>query len=328
MTLLQSINTLIDNITVTDRQEENIKNSLANIVWHLKTKDNNLHVIETFTNGSWERDTIIRPLNDIDLFAVLNFENWKDSNGNYPSPQSVLSRMRNFLNNQVDYKDKVCQDRPCVTIKLKDKNFDVLPSFPQPGGGYLIPNYDLSGWTFSDPKQLTKDLDDTHKQRNYKLKSVIKVIKYWNKEINGKYIPSYHIEEASISMFKLNSITNFESAIRLWFENAEFSLQPQKFKSNDQYSTALKRVRKAKDKLNEAWKLCEAGKESEAKLIWKEIFVREFPSPDVEEAKKFSKSLSEGSLKVAATGALSTSTGMAMAASKGFYGDVSTAKER
>lgn len=325
MTLLQSIDTLIYNITVTDRQEQNIKNSLSNIEGHLKTKDNGLYVDETFTNGSWERDTIIRPLNDIDLFAVLNREEWKDDKGNLPTPQSVLTKMKNYLNGLSDYKDKVYQDRPCVTIKLSDKNFDVLPSFAQLGGGYMIPSYDLSGWTFSDPEQLTKDLNATHKQKNYKLKPVIKVIKYWNREFNGKLIPSYHIEEAAINMFKLNSITNYEEAIRLWFENAESNLYSHKFKSNDQYTTAINRIKKVKDKLNEAKKLYDEGKEDEATQIWKDIFGREFPSLDLEEAKSFSKSLTEGSLKVSSTGALSLTSGMAIGASKGFYGDISDA---
>jgi hypothetical protein len=323
MTLLQSIDALIDNITVTDRQEENIKNSLSNIEGHLKTKDNGLYVEETFTNSSWERDTIIRPLNDIDLFAVLNREKWQDDKGNLPSPQSVLSKIKNYLNDLSDYKDKVYQDRPCVTVKLTDKNFDVLPSFPQLGGGYMIPNYDLTGWTYSYPEQLTKDLNDTHRQKNYKLKPVIKVIKYWNRDFNGKLIPSYHVEEAAINMFKLNSITNYEAAIRLWFENAEYNLYSHKFKSNDQYTTAINRIKKVKDKLIDAKKLYDDGKESEATQIWKDIFGKEFPSVDVEEAKNFSKSLTEGSLRVSATGALSMTSGMAMGASKGFYGDLS-----
>lgn len=323
MTLLQSIDTLIDNITVTDRQEENIKNSLSNIEGHLKTKDNGLYVDETFTNGSWERDTIIRPLNDIDLFAVLNREKWQDEHGNLPSPQSVLTKMKTYLNGLSDYKDKVCQDRPCVTIKLSDKNFDVLPSFSQLGGGYMIPAYDLSGWTFSDPEQLTKDLNDTHKQKNYKLKPVIKVIKHWNREFNGKLIPSYHVEEAAINMFKLNSFTNYEAAIRLWFQNAEYNLYSHKFKSNDQYLTALNRIKKVKDKLIDAKKFYDEDEEDEATQIWKDVFGKEFPSVDIEEAKNFSKSLTEGSLRVSAAGTLSLTSGMTMGASKGFYGDIS-----
>lgn len=322
MTLLQSIDVLIDNISVTDRQEENIKNSVGNIEWHLKNEDNELYVDETFTNGSWERDTIIRPLNDIDLFAVLNREKWQDKNGNLPSPQAVLTKMKNYLNGLSDYKDKVCQDRPCVTIKLSDKNFDILPSFAVAfSSGYYIPTHDLKTWTFTDPQQLTKDLNDTHKQRSYKLKPVIKVVKYWNRDFNEKLVPSYHVEEAAINMFKVDDIKNFEAAIRLWFNNAEYNLYPQKFKSNDQYLVAMKRIKKVRDKMNDAKKLYDEGKEDEATQIWKDIFGKEFPAVESEEAKNFAKSLSEGTLKVSSTGALSMASGMAIGASKGFYGD-------
>lgn len=321
-TLIQSINQLIDNVTVTDRQEENIKQSLSNIEGHLKNKDNNLSVVRAFTNGSYERDTIIRPLNDIDIFAVLKFDDWKDEYGNLPTPQSVLTKIKNYLNGLHDYKEKVKQDRPCVTIKLSDKNFDILPSFEIQGGGYYIPNYNLSGWTTSYPEQLTKDLDDTHKLRNYKLKPIIKAIKYWNRE-NNKLIPSYHIEETAINIFQLNNFTNYEEAIRLWFNNSEYYLQSAKFKSNDDHTATTNKIKKVKDKLNDAQIKYDDGKEVEAKKIWKEVFGKEFPTVDEEEAKNFSKALSEGSLKIGSTGALSTSVGSAIGASKGYFNGIS-----
>lgn len=321
MTLLQSIDTLIENISVTDKQEENVKNSLSNIESHLKNEESELYVDETFSNGSWDRDTIIRPLDDIDLFAVLNFEKWKDENGSLPNPQSVLTKMKNYLNDQADYKGKVSQNRPCVTIELSNKKFDVLPSFPCIGGGYWIPNHDLKSWTFSDPKQLSTNLDNVHRQRNYMVKPVVKVVKYWNRDMDEKLIPSYHIEEAAISIFTLQSFTNFEEAIRIWFNNAEYYLRSDKFKSNEQYTTALNRVKKVKEKLNDAKKKYDDGEEDDAKQIWKDVFGKEFPSVDVDEAKDFAKSLSDGTLRINSTGTLSKTAGMAIAASKGYFGD-------
>lgn len=320
-TLLKSIEELIDNISVTDRQEENIANSLSNLEGHLKKEDNNLYVSSTFTNGSYDRDTILRPLDDIDLFAVLNSDEWEEENGQLPSPQSVLTKLRNYLNDIGDYKGKVSQDRPCVTIKLSDKNFDVLPSFPFAGGGYYIPNYDLKLWTFSYPEQLTTDLDAVHRERSYKVKPTIKAIKYWNRE-HDKYIPSYHIEEVAIAIFRFSTFANYEESIRMWFNSAEGHLDVAKFKSKDQYDTAIKRIREVKDSLNVAKENYDKGEEAEAKEIWKDIFGKEFPSPYAEEAKNFSKALSEGELKNTKEGMLSTVAGTAMAASKGFFSDV------
>lgn len=321
-TLLQSINLLIDNITVTDRQEDNIKQSLSNIEGYLKEKENELSVERTFTNGSYERDTNVRPLDDIDMFAVLKFDAWKDEYGNLPNPQSVLTKFKKYLDGLNDYKDKVSQDRPCVTIELSNKSFDILPSFAQTTGGYLIPNYDLKSWIYSYPEKLTTDLDSVNKLRNYKVKPTIKAIKYWNRE-NNKLIPSYHVEEVAISTFQINNFANYEESIRLWFNNAEYYLQSSLFNSTDDYAAAINKIKKVKDKLNDAKKKYDGGKEGEAMQIWKDIFNKEFPTVDEEEARSFSKSLSEGSLKVGASGLLSTTVGKAISSSKGFFGGIS-----
>lgn len=319
-TLLQCINDLIDNISVTDRQEENIKASVSNLTGYLKGTKSGLFVHDVFTNGSYERDTIIRPLNDIDLFAVLKKDEWKDEYGNLPNPQSVLSKFKNYLNSLNDYKDKVKQDRPCVTIYLSDKQFDVLPSFEELGGGYSIPNYDLKSWTYSYPEQLTTNLDTAHKNRNYKLKPLIKAIKYWNRE-NNKLIPSYHIEEVAISIFSYTNFTNYEEAIRIWFNNAGMYLQSIKFKSNEDYTAATNKINKVKEKLNEAKKLYDDNKEADAIKIWKAIFDKEFITADLNEAKNFAKSMTDGTMKIGSAGILSTTVGKAVPASKGFYGE-------
>lgn len=319
-TLLQSISILIDNITVTDRQEANIENSVANLDAHLKKEESGLSVLDTFTNGSWERDTIIRPLDDVDIFCVLKREDWEDEDGELPSPQSVLSKMRNYLNGLNDYKDKVSQNRPCVTITLSDKNFDVLPSFDVEGVGYYIPNYDLQSWTISDPKKLTTDLNSTHASYGYKLKQTIRAIKYWNRE-NGKLIPSYHIEETAIDLFIFSSFTNYEISIRTWFNSAV--LIPARFKSHQQYEDAHNKMKAAKEDLNEAKSLFDNDKKDEAIKIWKSMFGKEFPSTDKAEARAYSQQLTEGTLKVSSAGTIGSSTGVYAKSVGGFYGEVS-----
>ncbi|MDR0507091.1 MAG: hypothetical protein LBH32_09805 [Dysgonamonadaceae bacterium] len=318
-TLLQSIDKFIENITVTDRQEDNIDASFNNLKANLMKEDSNLSVKEVFLNGSYERDTIIRPLDDIDLFAVIDQTDYAE-NGLDPNPQSVLTKFKNYLNSLNDYKDKVKQDRPCVTVVLSDKNFDVLPSLRKAGALY-IPDSDLTRWIFTDPKTHTNNLNDINRRRNYKVKSVVKAVKQWKRE-NNQNIPSFHIEEVAISVFNIWNFTNLEEGIRLWFENAEGNLQEGRFKSRDEYSKVKEKINKVKDKLIEAKKLLDEKKEGEAKKIWKEVFGKNFPAIDDEEAKNFSKSFSDGTLKYSATTGLSSTIGTAMAASKGFYGDI------
>lgn len=320
-TLLQKIKEMIDNISVTDKQEDTINTATNNLSSHLTKDENDLDIDSTFVNGSYERDTMIRPLDDVDIFAVLNRDEWTDDYGNLPKPQAVLTKIKNKLNSISDYKDKVTQDRPCVTVTLKAINFDVLPSFEENFGGYLIPNYDLESWTYSYPEQLTNNLNDSHRKNDYKLKDVIKAVKYWNRE-NKKLIPSFQIEETMISYFNINKVTNYEEAIRLWFNNAEYYLEKNKFKTNNQYDDAIKKIKSVRDKLNKAKEHIDNKENDEAIQIWKDVFGKEFRLSDVEEAKAFSKQLSEGSLKAASTGAISSSLGRNIPASKGFYGDL------
>jgi len=322
MTLLQSIQQFIDNISVTDRQEEGIKKSLDNIYGYLTEKDNGLSVVRTFTNGSYDRDTIIRPLNDIDIFAVLKKEDWQDVYQQLPKPQAVLTKLKDFLNNTADYKDKVVQDRPCVTIQLTDKHFDVLPCFALMGGGYQIPNFNLSGWTYSYPEQLYNSLEAVHKQRDYKVKQIIRAVKYWNRDLD-KLIPSYHIEEAAISIFTLNGFKNHREGIETWFKNAELYLQSYKFKSNDDYLKAIGKIKAVIKKFVEASDKCSENKEGEAIQIWKGIFGRDFPTIDPEEAKNFARYIGEGKLKVGSSGLLSATVGNSIGASKGYHGCIS-----
>lgn len=320
-TLLQKIKEMIDNISVTDKQEDTINTATNNLSNHLTKDENDLDIDSTFVNGSYERDTMIRPLDDVDIFAVLNRDEWTDDYGNLPKPQAVLTKIKNKLNSISDYKDKVTQDRPCVTVTLKAINFDVLPSFEESFGGYLIPNYDLESWTYSYPEQLTNNLNDSHRNNDYKLKDVIKAVKYWNRE-NKKLIPSFQIEETMISYFNINKFTNYEEAIRLWFNNSEYYLEKNKFKTNNQYDDAIKKIKSVRDKLNKAKEHIDNKENDEAIQIWKDVFGKEFRLSDVKEAKAFSKQLSEGSLKAASTGTISSTVGRNIPASKGFYGDL------
>ena len=318
-TLLQSIDKFIENITVTDRQEESINTSFDNLKDNLMKDESDLSVKEVFLNGSYQRDTIIRPLDDIDLFAVIDQTDYAE-NGNDPKPQSVLTKFKTYLNSLSEYKDKVKQDRPCVTVVLSDKKFDILPSLRKTGALY-IPNSDLSGWIYTDPITHTDNLNEVHRNRNYKVKPIVKAVKQWKRE-NCQAIPSFHIEEVAISIFDIWTFKNLEEGIRLWFEYAEIYLQVERFNSYDEYSKAKEKIKKVKDKLQEAKKLLDEKEEGKAKKNWKDIFGRNFPAIDDDEAKAFSESLSKGSLKYSTTAGLSASLGTAMAASKGFYGDI------
>ncbi|MEJ7823750.1 MAG: hypothetical protein WKF85_15615 [Chitinophagaceae bacterium] len=327
MTLLQAIQKFSEKIQVTDRQEKTIDSSITYLRDNLLNPEKDgLHVTDVFVNGSYERDTIIRPLDDVDVFAVLDPEKHFE-NGMLPDPKSILQKMKKYLSEILDYEGKLTRDVPCITLELSKINFDILPSFQASDDLYYIPTYDLSGWTISEPKVLSAQLNEINKTRKYLVKPTIHCIKKWN-VINDKYVPSFHIEEIAISLFQWREVKNLYDGILHWFENSESRFDIGKFKSQDALDKAVTRHNTALKTLSKAKEEYEDGNEDDAIVLWKQVFGIDFPTLDEEEAKNFNKALSEGTLKVAASGAISMNIGITAAASKGFYGNENSQTNR
>lgn len=322
MTLLESVNKFIDNISITDYQDDSVNTSFSNLESSLTSEKCNLAIKEVFMNGSYLRRTIIRPLDDIDVFVVFDDEEYSKLY-NDPNPQTILNRFKSYIDSLSDYKGKCRQSRPCITIDLSDKHIDVLPTMKKNGVLY-IPNEDLSGWDYTDPKLHTENLNRINKNRKYMVKKVVKAIKKW-KKINNIKIASFHIEQIAIQIFGYYDFINVREGIELWYNNAGIYLKSNLCGTINQYNETKKAISNVKDKLNNASEFLKSGQEREAKDVWKDIFGGDFPKYDSNEARSFGKALQEGSLKYGATVGLSTTVGNSIAASNGFYGEDSKA---
>lgn len=318
MTLNKAIKDFIENISVTDKQEDVIDAAYSNIESNLLDEDCPLAVKEVFLNGSYVRDTMIRPLDDIDIFAVIDKSDYND-NGERPNPQTVLTKFKDYLNGIPDYEDKVSQDRPCVTITLQKIHIDVLPALREWGVLY-IPNENLDGWILTDPKTHTQNLDSVNDLRDGMVKDVVKAIKSW-KRLKDLRIPSFHIEEIAIGIFNSYSFNNLEEGIRKWYNYAEYYIQTDRFNTVKQYNTALDAIKGVSEKLTDAKSKKDNDNEPAAIKIWHEVFGKDFPTISEEDAKNMSSLLTCGKLKYGAATGLSAVTGHAVAASKGFYGE-------
>lgn len=318
MKLNDAVEKFIENATVTDKQTTVIEGAFSNIESKLTDDKSGLSVKEVFLNGSYVRDTMIRPLDDIDVFAVIDKADYTDDDED-PNPQSILTKFRNYLNGLSDYKDKVSQDRPCVTISLDKIHIDVLPALRKYGVLY-IPNESLDGWIITDPKLHTANLDTVNGNRDGKVKDVVKGVKSWKKQNNLK-IPSFHIEEVAISIFSNGSISNMEEGIRKWFSSAHLYLEKGRFNTSNQYDAAVSAVKKVAAQLKGAKEKVDNQKESEAVKIWHDIFGKDFPTISEGDAKRMGSLLINGGLRYGATTGFFSTTGHEVAASKGFYGE-------
>jgi Second Messenger Oligonucleotide or Dinucleotide Synthetase domain len=296
MTLLQCIKQLLTDITITDKQTSTVSTTYNNLKTLLLDADNKLYGERVFQNGSYDRDTIIKPLDDVDIFLVLDRDEYEDGSV-LRKPQTVLTKLKDFLNGTRDYKDKAVQDRPCVTIHLSDKRFDVLPCFGDDFDGYWIPDSDLSGWVWANPVLHSEKLTEVNKLRQGRIVPLIRILKYWNREQLGKIIPSYHIEDIATEIFTLFDLANHEEGVHRWFQYAATYLDADKFPGEAAYEAAFKQIDKAHT-------LYEDDKEAEAIKIWKEVFGAKFPTISDAEARELSDSMRSGKLKIASTGLL------------------------
>lgn len=323
-TLLQSVNQFIEKITPSDLQADVVQAAYDNVKGYLTADDCTLKIKDVFLNGSYIRGTMIRPLNDIDVFAVIDDTDYY-INGKVPKPQTVLTSFKNYLNSIADYKDKCRQDRPCVTIDLTKLHIDVLPALRH-AEALSIPNADLDGWIFTDPKTHNLQFSDIDRRRNYKVKDIVKAVKRWKND-RELPLPSFQIESIAGYIFNIWDFSNAEEGIRLWFDYAEGYLSMAMNGSLAQYETVRDAIRNTKDELDKAKKYVDKKDQASAIKIWKEVFGKDFPAIDVNEAKLFGDAIRDGGLKWSAAGGLSTSVGSTLAASKGFYGEVSEKRE-
>src|SRR3990172_3889053 len=126
LTVDQSFQKLLTNLNPTEKQQQQIKTTRETIDSVL-TKDPRifLHTQKqpSFLTGSYERDTIIRPIHDIDLYVRIHYgKHAKDK-----SPRSILLLIASALKRRYPNNTKVNVDSPCVVVSFWDYKFEVAP---------------------------------------------------------------------------------------------------------------------------------------------------------------------------------------------------------
>jgi hypothetical protein len=263
----QALNELAQQLTVTDRQEAGIRSSVTELEQWLKSSQSPIPVTSLIIIGSYERNTLIPPLDDIDLLAVMH-PTVRTQNNN---PQSVMDKLRQYINTHHNYKSKVHNDKPCVTIELQKKRFEIIPCFKLADGVYEIPHANLRNWVRSDVVSLKKRVQEINRYQGGTFIPLIRLLKCWNR--HQQYpVPSFLIEETAITLFHQRKILNYEEAICRWFAHAHNYLKKDPFKSEQAFTDAKNMIQKAHNKLNQPLP------DSASHLpIWRELFGPGFP---------------------------------------------------
>lgn len=153
-----------------------------------------LKIDDVLVSGSFGRRTAIQPLNDIDLFIVLNesVHGKLRSQSTQPCLDAVLAALQKEHPSGVPIRPQ----RRSVNIWFQDTSigYDVVPAFALPSGrGYIIPDAERQSWISTNPARHAELCNLADKRAGHVLKQLIKAVKHWN-VIHGKHLRSFHLE--------------------------------------------------------------------------------------------------------------------------------------
>jgi hypothetical protein len=167
-------------------------------------------------SGSYSRRTAIRPLNDIDLFMILDRAVHADV---YPPapPEHCLQKVQRAL--AAAYPDKPparIQGRS-VNIEFQGTGigYDVVPAFTVSGNMYMIPDRDRKSWINTDRHK--EACTAANARAGGKLHPLIKLAKHWN-QAHGRVLRSFHIEVMAYRAFQAPPAT-YPEGIAALFEH-------------------------------------------------------------------------------------------------------------
>jgi hypothetical protein len=246
-----------------------------------------MELLSTRVIGSADRDTIIRPIDDIDVLAVFEdaaFYSYQNDS------RKFLYRVRDALN---EYNVKVVGARG-QAVRLfysEPPHVDIVPAVKRDSGGYFIPSgeTDFWGrhrWLITDPDQHARWMSERNAALGRNLKPLIRLLKRWNRE-HSAHLRSFHLEVMVATTFGTMS-SNRRMATQKFFEwAAEYiSVNDPAGHSGDlsSYMTWLSRSQlksllgSSSKRAKQAVEAEESGNRAEAVRLWRVIYGPEFPA--------------------------------------------------
>ncbi len=222
-TIKSGFQQLSANLEITSLQSSTVSTTQQNV---REAVERGLTVLDSFLAGSYARSTMIGPLKDcdIDIFVILDPNYYQQYN-----PTSLLDKLRTVLLQTYPTTPKISRNGQAVTITFTDFKVDVVPAFNRFGGGYLIPDSYTNSWISTNPTVHASSIIAENKAHNGSIVPLVKMIKGWNRNINGAF-SGFYLELTVIKILNNVNIINYSSGARFVFDKGRESI---KFKISD-----------------------------------------------------------------------------------------------
>lgn len=216
-TTAQAFATFLESLTATDYQRTSIiaarKTSVDTDLALKFPSTSDIPYWRGILMGSASKNTIIRPIDDVDVLAIFSNENKAWDKYRYDSG-SFIYRIRDaYAGTKVQ---QVGTRGQAVRVFYQNGgHVDVAPVFSQGNDVYSLPN-GSGGWISTAPTVANKWFTDKNSDLSNQLAPVVRLVKAWNRA-HSKHFRSFHLETMVANTF--TSIgTNYRSALKVFFE--------------------------------------------------------------------------------------------------------------
>jgi hypothetical protein len=190
MSVLSHLDKLGSNLVLSTNEKSSITTSISTLKTRLGYYFDNIE--SSFVFGSYDREVILP--RKVDSNSDVDFMIIFDDGGDY-KPQTLLSRLKRFVDTYYSTSE-VFQSSPTMVLKLNHIKIELVPAYKNWLGTINIPapSSDYQDWTSTNPSEMKTDLVNKNTNCNYKIKPLVRVLKYWN-VLNGKVYSSYELEK-------------------------------------------------------------------------------------------------------------------------------------
>lgn len=236
-------------LVLSDTERESIRNSINTLELHLRHWEHYDSIEYHDYFGSFSRGTILPRLYDSesDIDYMIKFKDAFNI-----TPQTYLNWLKQFANKYYS-RSEIHQDYPTIALELNHIKFELVPAVC-PWGGYGLqipaPKSDILNWINTDPEQLRIDELNANARCGFKLKPMIRLMKYWNIR-NGRIVSSYELEKHLSSLVYIGCKT-LEDYFYYAAENMYFAdlSQTGKFRL-DRLKEKVRQIKQYKSQWNE-----------------------------------------------------------------------------
>lgn len=200
-------------------------------------------LVDTYLSGSYQRNTAIAPLEDVDIIFLIDPSKWKTTVfSTRPSPEHLISSFANVI--RYRYPDStIIRQRRSVCLSLNHISLDIVPAVSLDSSGTIIeiPDRNQDTWIRSSPKTHADYATRVNQRNNGRLKPIAKLLKFWNSQLpSTARLKSFAIETMATKLLEKYSANSIQHGLLLYYDFvAHLGGQPTHFTWNDRCGVSL-----------------------------------------------------------------------------------------